>query len=164
MSTAAVNSPMVAKRALTAYWIIRLRQFGSRPAAKLCQVPWCAARTGRPVAVHAPVIKAAPGGVSGPRASTTARLAARAAAQSARAATAVSAPGWNRFAACTVQPFTRSVSAIAPQISSARKGDGSINARRGWAGENRGRSGLAVRVPSKALMACVVATRTGSRF
>lgn len=72
VSRAAVNSAMLEKRAVAAYWIIRLRQFGSRPSARVCQVPVCAASTGRPAAAQAPVIRAAPGGVSGPRVSTTA--------------------------------------------------------------------------------------------
>ena len=75
-SMAESNSAMSANRAVMEYWIIRLRQFASRPSASVCQVPGWAASTGRPVAAYAPVIRAAPGGVSGPRASITARSAA----------------------------------------------------------------------------------------
>jgi Integrase core domain len=97
-SRAAVNPAMLEKRAVTAYWIIRLRQFGSRPSATVCQVPACAASTGRPAAAQAPVIRAAPGGVSGPCVSTTANPAEVAAAQAAGARivrSAVQAPRMN---------------------------------------------------------------------
>ena len=118
--TMAASSLMVAKRPLMAYWIMRFRQFGSRPSANVHHPPGSAASTGRPVAAQAPMIRAAPGGVSGPEASMSVSPAFRDTAQSARAATEGSAASvsWNRVARWTSHPRARQqAGSVMPQVA-----------------------------------------------
>src|SRR5579863_9266525 len=53
-SIRAASSAVLANRPLTAYWIMRFRQFGSRPSANVHHRPGSAASTVRRAAARAP--------------------------------------------------------------------------------------------------------------